>query len=53
MSYKIRYVAKERTNWAEKERLDAEAAERKARGDDGNMHGVFFTVEKIEMPTTQ
>lgn len=33
-------------NWAEKSRLDAEAAHRKELGENGNMNGVFFTVEK-------
>ena len=36
------------TNWAEKERLDAEEALRKSLGENGNMNGIYFTVDKFE-----
>lgn len=39
------------TNWAEKARRDAEDEYRKALGENGNMNGVFFGVEKFEYPT--
>lgn len=36
------------TNWAKKERLDAEAARRKELGPDGNTNGEYFTVERLD-----
>lgn len=39
------------TNWFEKERLDAIDAHKKALGKDGNLNGVFFTVDRIEYDT--
>ena len=36
------------TNWAEKTRRDAEDAHRKALGENANMNGLYFTVEKQE-----
>jgi hypothetical protein len=36
------------TNWYEKERLDAQEAYRKSLGENANMNGVYFTVEKFE-----
>jgi hypothetical protein len=45
----MRYVASEPfTNWAEKARLDAQEAYRKSLGENGNMNGVYFTVDKFE-----
>ena len=35
------------TNWAEKERLDALDAHRKAMGENANLNGVYFTAEKF------
>lgn len=35
------------TDWAEKARLDAEEKYRKAAGEDPNLHGMFWTVEKV------
>lgn len=36
------------TNWAEKTRLDALDAYRKAMKEDANLNGVYFTVDKLE-----
>lgn len=36
------------TNMAEKVRLDALDAYRKAQGDDANLNGVYFGVERID-----
>lgn len=50
-NYVMRYVPSgEKTNWAEKARLDALEAIRKAKGDDANMNGVFVTVEEYRYP---
>jgi hypothetical protein len=50
MSYSgMRYVANGPfTNWAEKERLDALDAHRKAMGEGANLNGVYFTADKFE-----
>ncbi|WP_347975657.1 hypothetical protein [Microbacterium sp. ProA8] len=45
----MRYVANGPfTNWAEKERLDALDAHRKAMGEGANLNGVYFTADKFE-----
>lgn len=45
-----RYVASgPHTNWAEKARLDALEAHRKAEGDDANLNGVYFGVERVDL----
>lgn len=36
------------TNWAEKMRLDSLDALRKSLGEDANMNGVYFGVERVE-----
>jgi len=36
------------TNWAERERLDALDAHRKAMGENANLNGVYFTTKKFE-----
>lgn len=47
----VRYVASgEKTNWAEKAKLDAIDRIRKDKGDDANMNGVFVTVEEYRYP---
>jgi hypothetical protein len=50
MSYSgMRYIANGPfTNWAEKERLDALDAHRKAMGEGANLNGVYFTADKFE-----
>jgi hypothetical protein len=51
-NYLMRYSpSEEKTNWAEKARLDKLDAIRKAKGDDANMNGVFVTVEEYHYPT--
>lgn len=50
-NYVMRYVpSPEKTNWAEKTRLDAIDRIRKEKGDDANMNGVFVTVEEYRYP---
>lgn len=45
----IRYVAHGPfTNWAEKRRLDAIDQYKKAAGDNANLNGMFWTVEKVD-----
>lgn len=52
-NYVMRYVtSEERTNWAEKARLDAIDKIRKEKGEDANMNGVFVTVEEFRYPTS-
>lgn len=44
----IRYVARGHfTNWAEKAKRDAEDAYKKEAGDNANLNGMFWTVEKL------
>lgn len=50
---RFRYVAsEEKTNWAEKARLDKIEALRKEKGEGANMNGVFVTVERREVAST-
>jgi len=43
----VRFIARGPfTNWADKSRLDAEDAFRKEQGDNANLNGLFWTVEK-------
>lgn len=45
---RYRYESDAHTNWAEKQYQDDLAALQKAAGEDGNTHGTFLTVRKVE-----
>lgn len=50
-NYVMRYVPSvEKTNWAEKARLDALDQIRKDKGENANMNGVYVTVEEYRYP---
>lgn len=50
-NYVMRYVpSPEKTNWAEKARLDALDQIRKDKGENANMNGVYVTVEEYRYP---
>lgn len=51
-NYVMRYVpSPEKTNWAEKARLDALEQIRKDKGENANMNGVYVTVEEYRYPS--
>lgn len=53
-NYVMRYIPSgEKTNWAEKARLDALDAIRKGKSEDANMNGVYVTVEEYRYPVNE
>lgn len=48
-NYKMRFIASERVNQAEKAAGDMIDALRKERKDNGSMNGVYVTVERMDL----